>query len=117
MGLTKGFNVAGITYTNAGMNITRLQWVIRYVLRGSKLILEREPDNPWDKNAIKVMHVLKSGKRVQIGFVPNKAPRKLADEFAPLMDAGWIPVISFGRVHMNEETGEHLGFQVRYETR
>jgi len=113
----KAFNVAGITHKNDGMKTTRLQWVVRYVVRNAKFVLEREPDNKWDKNAIKVIHVLKSGQRMQIGYVPNKPPKKLADEFAPLMDAGWVPVLSFGRVHMNEETGEHRGLQLRYETR
>ena len=117
MGTTKGFNVAGITHKNDGMKITRLQWVGRYVLGGSKFALEREPNNKCDKNAIKVIHILKSGQQIQLGYVPNRPPRKLADELAPLMDAGWIPVVSFGRVHVNEETGEHRGLQLRYETR
>jgi len=113
----KTFNVAGITHRNDGMKITRLEWVGKYVMHGAKFALEREPDNEWDKNAIKVIHVLKSGKRMCIGYVPNSVKKKLADEFAPLIDDGWVPVVTLGMLYVNEETGEHRGLQLRYETK
>ena len=115
------FNVAGMFQANDDMEMTRMQWVAKYLLHGSRIELEREPDNPVDKNAIKVVHVLaKSGKRITIGYVPNPPdnPKKqLANEFAPLMDMGWVPKVKFSMMFINEKTGEHRGLQLSYPKR
>lgn len=116
------FNVHGCRYRNDGMKMTRIQWIKKYVVYGSRFALEREPDNEHDKNAIKIRHLLKSGKRMMIGYVP----RKLAVEWAPLMDElGWSPEIFFQIKFIaekdNEEKdimiGDCTGLKLRYPLR
>ena len=112
MGKMKTFNVAGVRFEG------RLEKISKYCSHGSTFILEREPENPFDKNAVAVKQVFKkSGGKMTVGYVPNSNKKKLADEFAPLMDAGWEPVIRFGRKFIDEKTGECRGMQLRYETR
>lgn len=119
------FAVMGTKYSNDGMNMTRLEWIRKYVKYGAKFKLVREPDNPKDKNAIKVKHALKSGKLMTVGYVPNNKKRQLADEFAPLMDEfGWDPEMYFGMMFLieTEEAAEKwdlplgtiTGMSVRY---
>ena len=120
-----GFAVAGVTHTNEGMRMPRLEWIKKYVMYGAKFKLVREPDNPVDPNAIKVKHVLKSGKKITIGYVPNSGKRRLADDLAPLMDKyNWDPPVSLGRKLVAEpdnktgmEPGTTYGLTVRYPTR
>jgi hypothetical protein len=119
MGQTKTFNVAGVTYKNRPKDkLTRLEMISRYCSYPSTFKLEREPDNKFDSNAIKVKQVFKSGNSITIGYVPNRSGKKLADEIGPLMDQfDWQPVVKFGRKFINEDTGECQGLQLRYETR
>ena len=121
-----GFAVAGVTHTNEGMRITRLAWIKKYVMYGAKFKLVREPDNPVDPNAIKVKHVLKSGKKITIGYVPNSGKRRLADDLAPLMDKyNWNPDVSLGQKLLareddedrGQEEGDVVGLTVRYPKR
>lgn len=120
-----GFAVTGTRYANENMKMTRLEWIIKYVKYGAKFCLVREPDNESDPNAIKVKHVLKSGKKMTVGYVPNNVKRKLADEWAPLMDEyNWNPVLVLGRKLVAEEDnkmglepGETFGMTVRYAKR
>lgn len=49
-----------------------------------KIMLEREPDNPHDFNAIKVIIVEKPFKGLHIGYVP----RRLAELYSPKLDSG-----------------------------
>lgn len=119
------FAIKGTKYPNDGMEITRINWIRKYVKYGAKFKLVRDPENPKDKNAIKVKHVLKSsGKMMTIGYVP----RELAAEWAPLLDQhGWDPEIVFGRFFMIEteeqaekwgmEIGTKTGMSVRYAKR
>lgn len=44
--------------------------------------LEREPHNKYDRNAIKVVNVV----RQQVGHIK----RELASALAPIMDSGWV---------------------------
>lgn len=122
------FAVTGTKYTNKGMQISRLDWIRKYVKYGAKFKLVREPDNEADPNAIKVKHALKSGKMMTVGYVPNNEKRRLADEFAPLMDNyGWDPELYFGMFFIIEtqkqvekwglELGTITGLAVRYEKR
>ena len=122
------FAVMGVTHKNEGMNMTRLEWIRKYVKYGAKFKLVREPDNEVDHNAIKVKHALKSGKMITVGYVPNNEKRQLADEFAPLMDKfGWNPEMYFGRMFLieTEEQAEKwdlpigtiTGMSVRYVKR
>lgn len=86
--------VHGVKYRNDGMDMTRLDWIRKYVQYGSRFALEREPDNEHDKNAIKIKHILKkSGRKITVGYVP----RKEAAEWAPIMDEyHWDPEVFFG---------------------
>jgi len=115
----KSFNVAGVQAKNKKSDsMTRLDMIIRYVSHGSTFRLEREPENKFDKNAIAVRQVFKSGSSIVLGYVPNNKKRGnlLADELAPLMDEqGWVPSVKFGRAHVDEKTGEVRGLQLRYE--
>lgn len=118
-------NVAGVTHMNDQVKMTRLEWIRKYVQYGSRFVLEREPDNEHDKNAIKILHVLKkSGRKIEVGYVP----RKQAAEWAPLMDKfGWNPELYFGKRYVIEtdkaaekfgmEIGDVCGLAVRYVKR
>ena len=113
------FAVKGTKYPNDGMEMTRINWIRKYVKYGAKFKLVREPDNEFDKNAIKVKHALKSGKMMTVGYVPNDAKRRLADEFAPLMDQyGWDPEIYFGAFFLieTEEQAEKWGLEIGTKT-
>ena len=112
----KSFNVAGVTFKRAGQSATGLELISKYTGFGSTFVLEREIDNKYDGNAIMVKQEFKkSGNRVMLGYVP----KKLAVEFAPLMDQhGWEPVVKFGRKFIDEKNdGECKGLQLRYEPR
>ena len=97
-----GFAVAGVTHTNEGMRMTRLEWIKKYVMYGAK-----------------------SGKKITIGYVPNSGKRRLADDLAPLMDKyNWDPPVSLGRKLVAEpdnktgmKPGTTYGLTVRYPTR
>ncbi|WP_431903666.1 HIRAN domain-containing protein [Nonomuraea sp. bgisy101] len=58
----------------------------RYVKAGSELVLCREPDNAYDKDAVMVLGVVPSmgPEPVALGYLP----KGLADRLAPEMDAG-----------------------------
>lgn len=117
------FYVAGVNHANEGMQITRLEWIRKYVMRGAKFVLEREPDNEFDPDAIKVKHAMKSGRKMTVGYVPNSVKRPLAAEFAPLMDKhDWNPDVHFqNKIIQKVEdplgiriVGETYGLMVRY---
>jgi len=62
---------------------------------GEWIILQRQPDNPYDRNAIQVLASLDcDGEFVRIGFIG----REYAAEIAPWMDAGWFFETSIQRV-------------------
>jgi len=103
MGEFKAFTVKG---TFVG---DRMAHISKYVMRGSTFKLAREPENPYDENAIAVKQVFKHGGEVMLGYVP----RELAAEWAALMDAGWVPEVIFGMMYVDEKTGEHKGLQLR----
>lgn len=72
------FNVAGTSFEN------RQHYLMGAARRGiSRVTLVREPGNPYDPNAIKVMTYI-GDKRVPVGFVP----KEIAREMAPQMDNG-----------------------------
>ena len=103
MGQFKAFTVKG---TFVGK---RMEHISKYVMRGSKFRLAREPENEYDPNAIAVKQVFKNGGEVMLGYVP----KELAAEWAPLMDAGWVPEVIFGMMYVDEKTGDHKGLQLR----
>lgn len=62
--------VAGTTYYNVPWQLINKQDMLEAV---------REPNNPYDANAIKLLH-----RGVQVGHLK----KELAEQFAPLIDAG-----------------------------
>lgn len=90
--------VAGVTFKNS--NGSRRQDIIQlFVCASCPLALVREPDNPYDRNAIAVYYKLDKEDILyitirefweihpdsQIGYLP----REVAAEVAPLMDKGY----------------------------
>jgi hypothetical protein len=51
---------------------------------GEAVVLEREPDNPHDPNAVLVLTQDETEFQTELGYVP----RELAKQMAPLLDAG-----------------------------
>ncbi len=77
MKVSRNVSITGSTfYQNATAIIKQLQH--QY---GLPLILKREPENKYDKNAVGVYF----GQR-QLGYIP----RGIAAELAPLIDAGTV---------------------------
>ena len=68
--------------TSKVAGIARHQTALEFVLRGTFFILCREPDNPFDKNAIAV----KARGKYMLGYIP----RYVAESLAPLLDAGKV---------------------------
>ena len=121
---TVSFAVVATKFRNVGMQITRLDWIIKYVRYGATFKLVREPDNKHDPNAIKIRHVLKSGKEMTVGYMPNNERRQLADEIAPLMDKkGFDPLVMLSQKIIQREdskktdakAGDTTGLVVRFK--
>jgi len=111
----KAFKVQGWHVKNKESDdMTRGQIIQNNVRNTSTFELEREPDNPYDENAIKIYLKSRATGRVQIGYVP----RAMAAEWAPLMDqTGWMPRIIFGMKFIREYDGRFQGLQLRYAVR
>jgi len=97
------FNVAGVTFEG------RMAKIEKYVHRGSKFMLEMEPENKWDKNAVRVRQVFKSGGKATLGYVP----RKDSAELQPMMVAGEKFKVVFLVKHMREEDGKCVGLRLK----
>ena len=83
--LTMTVRAAGTTFENRQ---ERLQFLKQFRMNDLHVTLEREPENPFDSSAIKIMvHILPITKRTVIGYVP----RGLAGELAKVLDMG-VPV-------------------------
>ena len=114
----KTFNMAGVTFKNDLRDkYNRLEMISHYCTNGSRFDLERDPENPFDKsgNAIKVKQVFKNEGSICLGYVPNSDKKPLANELAPILDAGGAIELIFGRKFIDEATGECRGLQLRYE--
>ena len=106
------FKVAGVTFDN------RLEKISKYCSHGSAFVLERDMQNVYDPNAVEVLQVFKSGRKMSIGYVP----KDLAVDFALKMDHyGWVPIVRFGRKFIRTEVGEDgeivatcVGLQLRF---
>lgn len=65
------------------LDLLRLNKVCRFQVNNNEMVaLEREPHNKYDRNAIKVVNVV----RQQVGHIK----RELASALAPIMDSGWV---------------------------
>lgn len=74
--------VAGVTFENR--DGTPRQPFVKRAKKDDRLALRREPDNPFDPNAIAVWWADPEGLDHQVGYVP----RALAALLAPLVDEG-----------------------------
>ena len=72
--------VKGVDRRNPGFFAKHRQSIVNSCREGQTLLLIREPDNPEDPNAIKVI----KGKKDQMGYLS----RHVASQIAPLIDKG-----------------------------
>jgi hypothetical protein len=70
--------VSGVSYSNDD-GTDRQKIIKKYCKPGMPLILQYEPENKFDKNAIAIFIEVK-GKRFQIGYVSSAAARDLRIE-------------------------------------
>lgn len=73
-------HIAGTTFNNR-------QGFICYLnahATDAYVTVRREPNNPFDPNAVRVLGHVRGGKHVDLGYIP----RNLAEELAPIMDKG-----------------------------
>lgn len=82
-------------------HVTGIEELEPFLTVGDKLDFFREPDNPFDKQAI----VIKNANGVKIGYVPQ------ADNiiFSRLMDAGKL---LFGKITAKEMKGKWLKIEI-----
>ena len=92
--------VVGVTFENR-------QAVVAILSEGERVSLIREPDNPFDHNAVKVVR----WDRKQIGYLDRDLARKLA----PLMDYyGRSIVATVKRLMGGSYPGSSIGVIVRF---
>lgn len=83
--LSMTIRAAGTTFGNRQ---ERLQFLKQFPQEDLIVTLEREPNNQYDKNAIRiVVHILSLAKKTVIGYIP----KGLTNELAKVLDMG-IPV-------------------------
>ena len=99
------FNVAGVTFEG------RCEKIQKYVFRNSKFVLQMEPDNQFDKNAIMVRQEFKSGGKMTLGYVP----RKDAAQLTQLLVAGEKFKVSFVVMHIRDDDGVCVGLRLKIE--
>lgn len=77
---TTKFQVKGVTFENR-------QNYIHYLMKQNNIhfIFSREPENKYDKNAVKILGYVPATKKcVPIGYVP----KEIAKNIAPMLDKG-----------------------------
>lgn len=74
-------HVSGVTFSNE--DGTSRRTIISSMCENDTIVLERDPYNPYDSNAVKVC-VIKGGQKKQIGYVE----KRLAAEISPKMRRG-----------------------------
>lgn len=74
--------VAGVTFPNSDGS-SRQRIIEEDVEIGDEIVLEKEPDNKFDENAIKIL--TKNGK--QLGYVPKDVAKDLKDEDVNFIEA------------------------------
>lgn len=89
------------TFIAGTTHIEGIEELVPFLDIGSKLEFYREPNNPFDPNAI----VIKNADGVKIGYVPK------ADNivFSRLMDAGKL---LFGKITSKETKGKWIKIQI-----
>jgi len=85
--------LAGVTFEGRQKNIER------YALANARYRLVRQPDNPYDTNAVMV-----TANGRDVGHVPNSdRSGRIADQIAPLIDAGCNLRVHFVRKLVNDK--------------
>ena len=98
------FKIAGAKHGNRIKNYKYAHWQSRF-------ILEREPDNKFDANAIKVKLLVKQGTaKLNLGYVPAK----YAVDLAPMLDAGQKFDIKF-QAKIVDDTGITHGLIIKID--
>lgn len=90
------------TYVAGTTHVDGIEELEQYLNVEDKLDFFREPDNPYDKQAI----LIKTTDGVKIGYVPKQ------DNviFARLMDAGKL---LFGRISAKEKKGDWIKIKIK----
>ena len=88
--------IAGVTMSNEDGS-SRID-ILAKCKAGEELQLIREPDNPYDKNAVKVCRM--NGE--QLGFIPKEIAES---NIAPRLDKGWKVTAKIANI-----TGGKTGF-------
>lgn len=99
------FNAAGVSFANRQKFLCGLQNA-----KKARLTLVREPGNPHDRNAIKIL--AHTTTRFMLGYVP----RAVAAELAPIMDAKRFVRISDWSVVGGHGLSKGLSLKAKYET-
>jgi hypothetical protein len=97
------FNVAGVSFEG------RCEKIQKYVFRSTKFVLEMDPDNQFDGNAVMVRQVFKSGGKLTLGYVPRKDAAKLTR----CLVAGEKFRVSFVVMHIRDEDGKCVGLRLK----
>lgn len=69
---------------------SRQDIIDRFVQPDDYLELEREPQNPYDNNALAAFADIGGGKKVKVGYIS----RELAAQISPLWDSGYLVTCS-----------------------
>lgn len=97
------FRLSGTTFDNR-QNI--LAWLAQFQQADVNLTLQRESDNKYDPNAIKVIaHILPVKKRAVIGYVP----KAYAKELAKVIDKGITVTATLSQIIGGYSYKEMLG--------
>ena len=90
------------TYVAGTTHIAGIEELEPHINIGDKLSFFREPDNPYDKQAI----MIKNEDKIKIGYIPQ------ADNviFSRLMDAGKL---LFGRITEKEKKGSWVKISIK----
>lgn len=105
-----GDSVEGIRCKVSGVKYgRRREYISKYVRIGSRFRFEREPDNAYDPNAIKVLLPVRNGRHLlEIGYVPAK----IAAGLAPRMDEGESFIGKF-LIKLIDDHGETFGLMIK----
>jgi len=92
------FKLVGVTFGN------RQKHIFDHARYNSRYTLIREPQNPFDKNAILV-----KANGYDLGYVP----RNLAETIAPLIDCGMLLKVKFVRKLIDDKMANPAGIMIR----
>lgn len=102
--------VRGVTFDNPdGISRQRLLQKLRqYPQADVSILLQREPDNPFDAYAIEVIASVRHHGRAVVGYMSSSMSR----EVSPLMDQGYTTVAFFEEITGGEILGLNYSFSL-----